>query len=90
MSWQKPWSMYRTVQEIGEALQKGIAEKLQLPTRWKMEGEQFLIILSLPGNAAHIRFSLDDLKSLYGNVEEFVNFIDQTWRESMEAVQKEK
>lgn len=86
MSLQKPWSMYKNTYEIGQAIQKGLADRLELPVGLAVEEEEnILIVLKLPQNEAHIRFSLIDLKSLHSNAEEFVAFIEETWKESKQA-----
>ena len=79
----KPWVMYSSSEEIGQAIQKGLTEKLKLPVGMMVENDQFLIVVRLGGNDAHIRVSLEDLKSLHNNVEEFISFIDECWQESI-------
>lgn len=75
--------MYESTQEIGQAIQKGLTEKLQYPVGLAISEEEFLLVVKLPGNEAHIRFQLQDLKNLYPSVEDFVAFIEESWKESM-------
>lgn len=75
--------MFESEQEIGEAIQKGLTERLQFPVGIATQEGEFLIIIKLPGNEAHIRFKLEDLKGLYQNVEAFISFLQESWNESV-------
>lgn len=79
----KPWIMYESEKEIGEAIQLGLTERLQFPVGIAFREGEFLIIIKLPGNDAHIRFKLEDLKGLYPHVEAFVSFLEESWNESV-------
>ncbi|RXT06263.1 hypothetical protein [Ammoniphilus sp. CFH 90114] len=89
MTTTKPWIMYESKEEIGKTIQEGLAEKLLLPVGFSLEEEGFLFIIQLPGNQAHIRCTLKDLKDMYPNADEFVNFIASCWQESLDGAAKD-
>lgn len=87
---EKPWIMYESKEEIAKAIQQGLADRLEFPVGYSLEEDGFLFIIQLPGHQAHIRFTFEDLKSLYPHAAAFVDFIYSSWQESMNAATKEK
>jgi|GEM_PF-3214148 len=85
----KPWMMYKSVQEIGEAIQQGLEQKMGLPTAVLFGEDQFLIVLKFPEHQAHIKFKLQDLKEQYKTAEDFVQFIYDCYVESVEETKNE-
>lgn len=85
----KPWMMYKNVQEIGEAIQQGLEEKMGIPTAVLFGEDQFLVVLKFTEHQAHIKFKLNDLKEQYKTVEDFVSFIYDCYVESMEETKNE-
>ncbi|WP_134701610.1 hypothetical protein [Ammoniphilus sp. YIM 78166] len=86
MSYNKPWIMFQSKEEIGQTIQIGLAEKLQRPVGVKFEDEELVFVLQLPGNQAHIRVSMQDLKNSYANPGAFIEFIDSCWQESLKGI----
>ncbi len=82
----KPWIMFKSKEEIGQTIQQGLAEKMQLPVGVKFEAEELVFVLQLPGNQAHVRVSMQDLKSSYANPSEFIEFIDSCWQDSLKGI----
>jgi flagellar basal body rod protein FlgF len=79
----KPWVMYKTIEEIGQAIQQGLMDALQVPVGIAIQDEEFLVLLQFPGSQAHLKFELESLKSDYKSVESFVTFIVDCYEESM-------
>lgn len=86
----KPWIMYESQEEIAKSIRQGLAERLEFPVGYSLEEEGFLFVIQLPGHQAHVRFSFEDLKSLYPNAAAFVDFIHSSWKESVKEATKEK
>lgn len=84
MSNNKPWIMFNSKEDIARAVQIGLVDKLQFPVGVKFEDEEVVFIVQLPGNQAHIRLTMQDLKSDYANPGEFIDFIASCWQESLQ------